>query len=133
MEHTIDWGSAEVGGGELRVRLDHDADFAFLEAFDMVLIESRPAAAASWGDVQFASGRIVVRNVQKGSGAPLREFLERVVREANARGGPERDRMARGARREQESAEQKRRATEAADDAAERRDDELENEFRQRI
>jgi hypothetical protein len=91
MEHAIDWGSAEVERGELRVRLDHDPDFAFLEAFNMVLIESPPGKAASWGDVQFASGRIVVRDVQKGSGAPLREFLDRVVREADARRDDERE------------------------------------------
>ena len=61
MGYTIDWGSAEVEDEQLSVPVQPDPDFAFLTVFDMVLIESPPPpGAAGWGQVQFASGRIVV-------------------------------------------------------------------------
>ena len=133
MAHTIDWGSAKVHEGQLSVRVKPDPDFAFLEVFDMVLIESpSPPGAAAWGQVQFASGRIVVSDVQPGSASDLEQFLDGVVREANERVGPERERLEREAERERQAAEEKRRADEAAAATSERRDDQLEEEFRHR-
>ena len=133
MGYTIDWGSTEVQEGQLSVRVRPDPDFAFLTVFDMVLIESpSPPGAAAWGQVQFASGRIVVSDVQPGSASDLEQFLDGVVREANQRVGPERERLEREAERERQAAEEKRRADEAAAAASERRDDQLEEEFRHR-
>jgi hypothetical protein len=117
MGYTIDWGSAEVRP---------DPDFAFLKVFDMVLIESPPPpGTAAWGQVQFASGGIVVSEVQPGSAPALEHFLDGVVREADQRVGAERERLER-------QAEEKRRADDAATAASERRDDQLEEELRPR-
>jgi hypothetical protein len=133
MGYTIDWGSSEVQEGQLSVRVRPDPDFAFLTVFDMVLIESpSPPGAAAWGQVQFASGRIVVSDVQPGSASDLEQFLDGVVREADQRVGAERERLERKADRERHAAEEKRRADEAAAEASERRDDQLEDEFRHR-
>jgi hypothetical protein len=133
MGYTIDWGSTEVQEGQLSVRVKPDPDFAFLTVFDMVLIESpSPPGAAAWGQVQFASGRIVVSDVQPGSASDLEQFLDGVVREADQRVGAERERLERKADRERQAAEEKRRADEAAAEASERRDDQLEDEFRHR-
>jgi hypothetical protein len=133
MGHTIDWDSAEVQEGQLSVPVRPDPDFAFLKVFDMVLIESPPPpGAATWGQVQFASGRIVVSEVQPGSAAALEQFLDGAVREADQRAGAERERLERQAERERQAAEEERRADDAATAASERRDDELEHEFRQR-
>ena len=133
MGYTIDWGSTEVQEGQLSVRVRPDPDFAFLTVFDMVLIESpSPPGAAAWGQVQFASGRIVVSDVQPGSASDLEQFLDGVVREADQRVGAERERLERKADRERHAAEEKRRADAAAADASERRDDQLEDEFRHR-
>ena len=132
MGYTIDWGSAEVEEGELSVPVQPDPDFAFLTVFDMVLIETPPPGAAAWGQVQFAGGRIVVSDVQPGSAPALEQFLDGVVSEADERVGPERERLERQAERERQAAEDKRRADDAAEAAAERRDDELEDEFRRR-
>ena len=133
MGYTIDWGSTEVQEGQLSVRVRPDPDFAFLTVFDMVLIESpSPAGAAAWGQVQFASGRIVVSDVQPGSASDLEQFLDGVVREADQRVGAERERLERKADRERHAADEKRRADEAAAEASERRDDQLEDEFRHR-
>ena len=133
MVHTIDWDASKVHEGQLSVPVKPDADFAFLKVFDMVLIESPPPpGAAAWGQVQFAGGRIVVSDVQPGSAPALEQFLDGAVREADQRVGAERERLERQAERERQAAEDKRRADDAAEAAAERRDDELEDEFRRR-
>ena len=133
MGYTIDWGSAEVQEGQLSVRVRPDPDFAFLKVFDTLLIESpTPPGAAAWGQVQFASGRIVVSEVQPGSAAHLERFLDGVVREADQRVGAERERLERQADRERQATEEKRSADDAATAASERRDDQLEEEFRRR-
>jgi hypothetical protein len=133
MGYTIDWGSAEVEDEQLSVPVQPDPDFAFLTVFDMVLIESPPPpGAAGWGEVQFASGSIVVSEVQPGSAPALEQFLDGVVREADQRVGAERERLERQAESERQAAEDKRRADEAAAAASERRDDQLEDEFRHR-
>jgi len=131
MAHWIDWGSAKVDGGELVVRLQPEPDFAFLKAFDMVVIEGGHAAAAGrWGDVQVAGGRIRVGSVQPDSAAALEEFLDGVVGEANKRAEPDREAMRREAARERAVAEEQRRADAAAAAAEEQRDDALEERFR---
>jgi hypothetical protein len=133
MGHTIDWDSAEVQDGQLSVPVKPDPDFAFLKAFDMVLIESpSPPGEATWGQVQFAGGQIVVSEVQPGSAAALEPFLDGAVREADQRAGAERERLERQAEREREAAEEERRAQDTAEAASERRDEQLEDEFRQR-
>jgi len=124
MGHTIDWDASKVHEGQLSVPVKPEPDFAFLKVFDMVLIESPPPpGAAGWGQVQFAGGRIVVTDVQPGSAPALEQFLDGAVSEADQRAGAERER---------EAAEEKRRADEAAAEASERRDDQLEDEFRRR-
>jgi hypothetical protein len=133
MAHTIDWDSADVQEGQLSVPVKPDPDFAFLKVFDMVLIESPPPpGAASWGQVQFAGGRIVVSEVQPGSAPALEQFLDEAVREADQRAGGERERLERPAERERQAAEEERRTDDAAAAASERRDDQLEDEFRDR-
>ncbi|MEA2180094.1 MAG: hypothetical protein QOG77_3391 [Solirubrobacteraceae bacterium] len=133
MSHAIDWSAADVQEGRLSVPIRPDPDFAFLKVFDMVLIESPPPpGAAAWGEVQFAGGQIVVSEVQPGSAPALERFLDGVVREADRRAGAERESLERQADRERQAAEDERREADAASSAAERRDDRLEDEFRQR-
>jgi hypothetical protein len=133
MAYTIDWESAEVQEGQLRVQVRPDPDFAFIEVFDLVLIESpAPPGAAAWGQVQFAGGGIVVSEVQPGSAPALEQFLDGVVREADQRVGAERERLERQAERERQATEEKRRADDAAGAASERRDEQLEEEFKER-
>ena len=133
MGHTIQWDKTDVHEGELSVPVKPDPDFAFLKVFDMVLIESpAPPGGAAWGQVQFASGRIVVSEVQPGSAPALERFLDGAVRDADQRVGPERERLERQAERERQAAEDQRRADDAAAAASERRDDQLEDEFRRR-
>ena len=101
MPYAIDWDSAEVEDQQLRVQVQPDPDFAFIEVFDTVLIESpEPPGAAGWGQVQFAGGGIVVSEVQPGSAPALQQFLDGVVRTADERVGAERDRLEREAERE---------------------------------
>ena len=132
MAYTIDWSSAEVQDGELSVRVQPDPDFAFLTVFDMVLIESPAPPDAAWGQVQFAGGKIVVSEVQPGSAPALEPFLDGVVGEADQRVGAERDRLERQAEEERRSDAAKRHADDAAATASERRDDQLQDEFRHR-
>jgi hypothetical protein len=133
MGHTIDWDSAEVQDGQLSVPVKPEPDFAFLKAFDMVLIESAsPPGEATWGQVQFAGGQIVVSEVQPGSAATLEPFLDGAVREADQRAGAERERLERQDERERQAAEEERGADDAAEAASERRDDQLAEEFRHR-
>jgi hypothetical protein len=82
--------------------------------------------------VQFASEGIVVSEVQPGSAPALEQFLDGVVREADQRAGAERERLERQAERERQAADEKRRADDAAAPASERRDDQLEDDFRHR-
>ena len=82
--------------------------------------------------MQFAGDGIVVSEVQPGSAPALEQFLDGVVREAEQRVGAERERLERQAERERQAAEEKRRADDAATAASERRDDQLEDEFRRR-
>ena len=133
MGYAIDWGSSEVEEGQLSVPVQPDPDFAFIEVFDTVLIESPPPPGAdTWGEVLFAGGKIVVSDVQPGSAPALEQFLDGVVREADQRVGAERERLERQAERERQAVEEQRRADEAAAAASERRDDQLEDEFQQR-
>ena len=48
MNYGIDWRSAEVRGGTLSVAVNGDLDFAFLKAFDMVLIEAGSEPSDRW-------------------------------------------------------------------------------------
>jgi F0F1-type ATP synthase epsilon subunit len=130
MTYSIDWRSAEVRGGTLSVSFNDDPDFAFLTAFDMVLIESGSQPSDRWGDVQIAGGRIVVADVQPGAGGDLRAFLDETVRQADLRDDAERERRARRAEEERASAERRDAEAKAAEASARSRDEQLEQEFR---
>jgi len=130
MNYGIDWRSAEVRGGTLSVALNGDLDFAFLKAFDMVLIESGSEPSGRWGGVQIAGEGIVVADVQPGAGGDLRAFLDKAVREAEPRAEAERERDARRAENERESAARRDAEAKAAEASAHSRDEQLEQEFR---
>jgi hypothetical protein len=128
VNHGIEWNTAEVEHGELRVKLTPDPDFAFMESFDIVLIEGSEPADKSWDDVMIAQGRVVVSGVKTGSVAALRAYLDDVVRQANRLAEPERERLA----REHEADERRQRELKAAAEASERSDEQLAEEFRRR-
>jgi F0F1-type ATP synthase epsilon subunit len=130
MNYSIDCSSAAVRGGTLSVGFNDDPDFAFLTAFDMVLIESGSQPSDRWGDVQIAGGRIVVADVQPGAGGDLRAFLDETVRKADLRDDAERERRARRAEEERASAERRDAEAKAAEASARSRDEQLEQEFR---
>src|SRR6476469_10631720 len=114
MAYAIDWDSADVEEQQLRVQVQPEPDYAFIEVFDTVLIESpEPPGAAGWGQVQFAGGGIVVSDIQPGSAPALEQFLDGVVREAEERVGAERERLEREAARERQAADEQRRAEDA--------------------
>jgi hypothetical protein len=75
-----------------------------------------------------AQGRVVVSGVQTGSAAALRADLDDVVRQANRKADPERERLT----REREEEERRRREAEAAAEATERSDKQMAEEFRRR-
>jgi hypothetical protein len=130
MNYGIDWRSAEVRGGTLSVGFNGDPDFAFLTAFDTVMIESGSQPSDRWGDAQIAGGRIVVADVQPGAGGDLRAFLDDAVREADLRAEAERERHAQRAEDERAAAARRDAEAKAAEAAARSRDEQLEQEFR---
>jgi hypothetical protein len=80
---AIDWAGAEVQGGALTAPLSGEATKAWSEHFNTVLRLLEHSNGA-WGEVELAKKAIEVADVQAGSEADLRHFLESIVVQVNA-------------------------------------------------
>lgn len=79
----IDWSTAEIEDGTLSVRLSGEDLKAASASFDGVLL-LLAHSTRGWGRVRLRRGAITVDEVQEGSEADLRHFLESVVMQVNS-------------------------------------------------
>jgi hypothetical protein len=87
---TIDWAGAEVQRGTLTAPLTGGASKAWREHFGGVL-RLLEHSNGGWGKVELAKKAIEVADVQAGSEADLRHFLESIVVQVNAELAPAED------------------------------------------
>ena len=81
----IDWKSAEVSEGELRVSLAGEAPKGWGSRVGEVLERlSGEGAPKRWGAVKVSKGAIVVKEIEDGAESDLRHELESAVLQANA-------------------------------------------------
>lgn len=109
-ERRIDWSTAVVDAGHtLTVALTGRLDPDWNKSFNRVMRPlHREAPQGIWGEVKLIRGAIEVSDVQDGSEATLRDFLETAVRQAN-------EDMVRRGLAEEQAAERER--AEVEDDA----------------
>jgi hypothetical protein len=86
-KREIDWAGAEVQGGALTVPLTGGASKAWNERFNGVL-RLLERSNGGWGEVKLAKKAIEVSDLQAGSEADLRHFLESVVVQVNSELAP---------------------------------------------
>jgi hypothetical protein len=84
---AIDWAGAEVQGGTLTAPMSASASKAWRERFGGVL-RLLEHSNGGWGKVELAKKAIEVAEVQAGSEADLRHFLESIVVQVNAELAP---------------------------------------------
>ncbi len=84
----IKWGSAHTEGGTLSVELEGASTKAWKARFETV-VALLDTPHSGWGDVGLTKKAIKVSNVQKGSEAELRHFLESAVLQANTDTAPD--------------------------------------------
>src|SRR6185312_4499736 len=81
----IDWESAEVSGGELRVAVAGEPPKGWGSRVGEVLERlAREGSPTRWGSVKVSRGRIVVKDLQDGAESDLRHEMESAVLQANA-------------------------------------------------
>jgi len=80
----IDWQSASVASGELRVELAGKPPKGFKARFAEVVRRLRAAGSDPWGEVVLAHGEIRVQEVPEGCEDDLRHVLESVVQQVGA-------------------------------------------------
>jgi hypothetical protein len=83
----IDWANAEVQDGALTAPLSGSASKAWREHFNSVL-RLLERSNGAWGEVGLAKKAIEVSDLQAGSEADLRHFLESIVVQVNAELAP---------------------------------------------
>jgi hypothetical protein len=83
----IDWANAEVQDGALTAPLSASASKAWREHFNAVL-RLLAHSNGAWGEVELAKKAIEVADVQAGSEADLRHFLESIIKQVNAELAP---------------------------------------------
>jgi hypothetical protein len=86
----IDWSSAEVRDGDLRVDLTGPAAKRWGEHFDGVLA-LLAQGTGKWGEVTLTKKAVTVEGVSEGSEDELRHLLESVVLQVNSELGLEPD------------------------------------------
>lgn len=84
----IQWGSAETEDGTLTVELDGASSKGWKARFENVLA-LLDTPHSGWGDVSLTKKAIRVADVQQGSEAELRHFLESAVLQANTDTAPD--------------------------------------------
>lgn len=82
----LDWSTAEVRDGKLRVTLDEKPSREWGATFERT---AHLLGRGAWSQVKLKGGQIVVEEVEPGSEERLRFFLEGVVQEANAGEAPD--------------------------------------------
>jgi hypothetical protein len=87
---TIDWAAAEVQGGALTAPLTGSASKAWKEHFNGVL-RLLGHGNGGWGKVELAKKAIEVADLQAGSEADVRHFLESIVVQVNSELAPAED------------------------------------------
>jgi hypothetical protein len=83
----IDWASAEVRGGALTAPLSADASKEWREHFSAVL-RLLERGNGDWGAIELSKKAIEVADLQPGSEAALRHFLESIVVQVNSELAP---------------------------------------------
>jgi hypothetical protein len=101
----IDWATAAVDAGTLRVALTGDAPRGWQGRFKAV-VRLLDQPGGRWGTITISGGLITVRDVTEGVESDLRYLLEGVVQQANADLGLKREDDA----EREPSAQQRRRA-----------------------
>ena len=80
---AIDWASAHVDDGTLKVRLAGRGSKGWKRRFDgVVALLDRPHT--NWGEVRLEKSALVVDQLREGSEPALRHFLESAVLQANS-------------------------------------------------
>lgn len=82
----LDWSSAEVREGKLEVGLQGEPPEGWQDTFDRTVAL---LPGGDWVKVRLKKGRVRVHGVVEGSEERLHHFLESVVLQANAAGGPD--------------------------------------------
>jgi len=80
---AIDWSTAEVRDGELRVAFEQPATGPQRKRMT-ALVERLQRPGEPWGEIAVKRGRLVVSDVGDGAEDDVRHFLESLVLEANA-------------------------------------------------
>lgn len=84
----IDWESAEVQGGKLRVELAGEPTAAWAKDVEET-VERLDRSTGRWDAIKVSSKQITVGGVSPGAEADLRHLLEGAVQQANANHAPE--------------------------------------------
>src|SRR5581483_5306297 len=84
-EAKLNWSSAEVSDGTLKVELDGELEKDWKQSFKTTV---RLLGNGDWGEVELKKGTIRVTGVTPGSEEKLRHYLESVVEQANASQAP---------------------------------------------
>lgn len=82
-ETGIEWGSAEVSDGRLKVAFSDKPPKEWIERLERVL-ERLGHAGSAWGAVEVSRKKLQVDAVEPGVESDLRHFLESAVLQANA-------------------------------------------------
>ncbi len=80
---AIDWSTAEVREGELRVAFEQPASGPQRKRMT-ALVERLQRLGEPWSEIAVKRGRLVVSDVGDGAEDDVRHFLESLVLEANA-------------------------------------------------
>jgi hypothetical protein len=98
VDREIDWSSAEVKDGKLTVRLIGEPDTDWTESCESVLdVHEGETHAGGWGKALFFfDDRFLVDDVEPGSEAALRQYLENIVQQANREAVQRKQRNAEG-------------------------------------
>jgi hypothetical protein len=84
----IDWSTAEVRGGKLRVALVGDAPKGWGKVLTD-LIGRLQRGSGQWGEIKVGKQRIEVASVPSGAEGDLRHLLEAAVLQTNAHFAPD--------------------------------------------
>jgi hypothetical protein len=84
-EAKLNWASAQVSDGALKVELDGELEKGWKDSFNTTV---RLLGNGDWDEVELKKGSIRVSGVTPGTEDKLRHYLESVVAQANASQAP---------------------------------------------
>jgi hypothetical protein len=85
---SIDWGSAEVRGGDLTVALAGEANADWAQRVQAI-VERLDQTGSAWGATKVTDAMVTVEAVSAGAEEDLRHLLDGAVQQANADFAPE--------------------------------------------